>query len=391
MSPCLAIYLPEDKWKLLINDTKRNTMGNRKIKIAYCVSGLAGGVCNVIANYMKYMPDDYIVDIITQNITSEKYREMYEKLGFNIILVPSKSESIFRNMHTLYELMKAQKYDIVHAHMTLTNCFPLFVASLCGIKIRVSHSHMAGKVTIKSELLSFLSRKMATDYFACGKEAGKYLYGNHEFKILNNAIELDKYYPNDEVRKCQRKKLGISEEITVIGHVGRFTYQKNHEKIIDIFEQYNKNNPNSVLLLVGGGEKYQEITKMVSERGLGEKVLFTGIINDVYNVIQAMDLFLLPSFYEGLCLAAVEIQACGIPCLFSDRVACETKINDNVDFFSLNDSDDVINKKLNKLLEMGRLINKTGFVQRGFDIQVEANKLDDFYKRRIKDEYMERT
>ena len=366
-------------------------MENKKIKIAYCVSGLAGGVCNVIANYMKYMPDDYAVDIITQNITSEKYRESYEKLGFNIVLVPSKSESILGNICALYKLMQSQKYDIVHAHMTLTNFFPLFVAGLCGIKIRVSHSHMAGKITIKSKLLSFLSCKVATDYFACGENAGKYLYGCREFQIINNAIELDKYSPNAETRKIQRNKLGINEETTVLGHVGRFTYQKNHERIIDIFGKFNKINPDSVLLLVGGGEKYQEITRIVSEKKLKDKVIFTGIIDDVYNVIQVMDLFLLPSFYEGLCLAAVEIQAGGIPCLFSDRVAYETKINQNVEFFSLNESNDVINTKIKKLLAMDRQIDKESFAQRGFDIRVEASKLDQFYKRRMKDEYMERT
>lgn len=129
-------------------------------------------------------------------------------------------------------------------------------------------------------------------------------------------------------------------------------------------------------------------------RNLGmnnDKVVFTGIIDDAYNVIQAMDLFLLPSFYEGLCLAAVEIQACGIPCLFSDCVANETQINPNVDFFSLDDSSDVINTKINKLLAMERRIDKAKFAQRGFDIQVEAAKLDKFYKRRMKDEYMEHT
>lgn len=175
------------------------------------------------------------------------------------------------------------------------------------------------------------------------------------------------------------------------GHVGRFTYQKNHERIIDIFGKFNKINPDSVLLLVGGGEKYQEITRIVSEKKLKDKVIFTGIIDDVYNVIQVMDLFLLPSFYEGLCLAAVEIQACGIPCLFSDHVAYETKINQNVDFFSLDDSNDAINKKIKKLLAMDRQIDKVGFAQRGFDIRVEASKLDQFYKRRMNDEYMERT
>lgn len=366
-------------------------MEGKKIRIAYFVSGLAGGVCNVIANYMKHMPDDYIVDIITQNITSDKYRKLYEDLGYNIILVPSKSESVFRNFQAIYKLMKARRYDIVHAHMTLTNCFPLFIASLCGVKIRISHSHMAGKRTIKSIILAFMSRKFATDYFACGEEAGQYLYGKQKFQIINNAIELEKYYPNNEIRNSQREKFGIKDKTIVLGHVGRFTYQKNHKKIIDIFEQYHKKNPDSVLLLVGSGEEYQEIKKMVVDRGISKKVIFTGIINDVYNVIQAMDLFLLPSFYEGLCLAAVEIQACGIPCLFSNCVAYETKVNDNVDFFSLDDDDNLINKKIEKLLAMKRLPAKERFVKRGFDIQAEANKLDIFYKRRVKDGYMERT
>lgn len=359
----------------------------KKIKIAYCVSGLAGGVCNVIMNYIKHMPDDYEITIITQCITSEKYLSLYQQEGFKIIAIPSKSESLYKNIKCLYKELKQEKYDIVHAHMTLTNCFPLFIALLCGVKIRISHSHMACKKSLKSYFLSLLTRVTATDYFACSVDAGKYLYGDRDFIILNNAIDLDKYSPNSETRTKERIKLKVDDDEILIGHVGRFTYQKNHIQLIDIFEAYHNYNSKSKLVMIGSGEELENIKKIVSERKLNDFVIFTGIINDVYKKIQALDLFILPSHYEGLCLAAVEVQACGIPCLFSNNVALETKINNNVFFFSLDDGIDNIIKKIDKTCKEEKIVDRETFKNRGFDIKTEAKKLDIYYKERIKNEF----
>ena len=357
---------------------------NNKIKIAYCVSGLAGGVCNVIMNYLKYMPDDYDITIITQSVASEKYLNLYQDAGYKIITIPSKSESIFKNFKALYKEFKKENYDIVHAHMTLTNCFPLFIALICGIHVRISHSHMACKKNFKSLILSFFTRIMATDYFACGVEAGKYLYGNHNFIILNNAIDLGLYSPDIKKRNKERLELNVAEDEILLGHVGRFTYQKNHVHLINIFEKYHEHNSKSKLILIGSGEELENIKKIVFRKNLEEYVIFTGVINDVYNKIQALDLFILPSYYEGLCLAAVEVQACGIPCMFSDNVSFETKINDNVFFFSLDDDIENIIKMIDKVSSKKQELNEEAFKNRGFDIRSEANKLDIYYKLKIK-------
>ena len=298
----------------------------KKIKIAFIMSGLAGGVGSVILNYFDFMPsDDYEIHIVTQDIKSDKYIEMYESRGFKVIKIPSKKESVVNNISCLMKLMKKNKYDIVHSHMTLTNFFPLVVAKICGVKIRISHSHMAEKHTIKTYILAFLAKIVATDYFACGQDAGKFLFGHSEFTVLKNAIDLEKYTFNYDIRIKERKELGAADDTIIIGHVGRFAKQKNHDFIIDVFSKINSIEPNSILVLVGTGELMEKMRKKVIDLNLQDKVKFLGLIDDVYRKLQAFDLFLLPSLYEGLCIAAVEAQATGVSCLFSDNVARETK------------------------------------------------------------------
>lgn len=356
-----------------------------KIKIAHCMSGLDGGVGKVIMNYMDNMPKlDYQIDVITQDLVSELYFEQYKSRDFQVHLVPSKSESLVRNLKELYSIMKKGHYDIVHAHMTLTNFFPLFIAMVCGVKVRVSHSHLAGIHTLKSRILACLSRLVATDYLACGENAGKFLYGNEKFVVINNAIDLDKFKYNPQKRIEERRRYNVSEDEKIIGHIGRFTDQKNHVFMLEVFEELHKRNRKTRLLLIGDGELMKQIKDCVERKGLGQSVIFTGSLDDVSEKLQIMDMFLLPSQHEGLCLATIEAQANGLPCLLSDRISTETKVNENVDFCSLNDdvrhwADVCVGKLMEPRVEMSMILESK------FNIKNEAQKLDRFYKDKIED------
>lgn len=348
------------------------------------MSALDGGVGNVIMNYFDHMPlEDYDVDIITQNADSQEYLNQYKKRGFHVKIVPSKSVSLIGNLKALYRLMKSRQYDIVHCHMTLTNMFPLMIAWLCGIKTRISHSHLASTYNLKTRILRFGSKLFATDYFACGTEAGRYLFGKSQFIVLNNAIDIDKYKIDLKIRCEERKKMGISENDVVIGHVGRFTAQKNHEYLLKIFKEIHNRDSNAKLVLIGTGELLEHTKTQVSAMHLDSAVIFTGVIDDVYRKLQIMDVFLLPSLCEGLCVAAIEAQATGVGCVFADTVALETQINTNVSFLSLKDSPEIWADKCFEICRKGNNSCDISLRNKGFDIKIEARKLDDFYKKKF--------
>lgn len=363
----------------------------KKIKVLHCLSGLIGGTGKVVENYYSFMPkDDYEFDIVTQGKTDKMLIEEYENKNIKIYIIPSKREDFFGNIIGLYKLMKEKKYDIVHAHMTLTNCFPLFIAFLLGVKVRISHSHLAvSKETGVRKIYNYILKKIswifATDYFACGVEAAKYLFIKKWDKaiILNNAINLELYKSNSEKQINERNKLNLKFDDIVIGHIGRFSKQKNHVFLIKLLKQMVIENKSVKLMLIGDGELYNEVFQIALKCKLENNIIFTGQIDDVYNKIQIMDVFVLPSNSEGLCIAAIEAQANGLPCIFSDKVAYETKINDNVEFFNL---DDDIKKWSDKCLEFANMPKKKDIKllqNRGFDISIEAKKLDMFYKNKI--------
>ena len=354
-----------------------------KIKIAHCMTSLAGGVGKVVMNYFDNMPcDEYEVHIITQSIKSAEYVNLYENRGYYIHVVPSKKEGVYKNLKAVYRILKYEKIDIAHCHMTATNFFPLLSAKLSGIQVRINHSHLAEDKNFLERFLCLLAKTVDTDRFACGQEAGRSVFGNSAFTVMSNAIDLRKYRYDQAVREQERKLLGL-EANKVICHVGRFTAQKNHTFLIDVFETIYKQDPSYRLLLVGEGELLENIKNKVESRGLTGKVIFTGLVEDVSRKLQASDIFVLPSKFEGLCLAAIEAQAVGVPCVFSGTVDRQTKINDNVVFVEQFDVEKWSEIIQNTCLEC-RSPNQKNLVKAGFDIQTEARKLDAFYKSAVK-------
>ena len=349
--------------------------------MAMITHGLSGGVGKVILNYVKYLPKKYYeIDILTMHIESEELFNLFTDNNLRVIKIPSKKESLFGNMGTMYSVFKKKGYDIVHSHLTLTNCFPLFIAMIAGIKVRISHSHLAGRSSLKSKILSRLTVLFSTERVSCGNKAGKFLYGDKSFYVLKNAVDFDLFKFNNSVRFVERNALKITSEDIVFGSVARFSKQKNHKFIIEIFAKIHEKNKNTKLLLIGNGELIQNIKKQVASLNLSDCVLFLGAINDVNRKLLAIDVLLVPSLFEGLSLSVIEAQAVGIKCLLSDTIDKECAITDNVFFLNLGDSVEIWSKKAMDIARKSAGFYKKSLRKAGYDLKVESQKLDILYK-----------
>lgn len=349
-----------------------------KIKIVYCLVGLDGGVGNLLFNYLDHMNSEkFDIKIVAQDVSSEFYKNEYERRGFEVIKVCSKRESLLKNLSQLRLTLRGA--DIVHAHMTLTNVFPLAVAWSLGIHNRISHGHLAGKVTFKTSILAFLTRCFSTEYWACGINAGRYLYPNQSYKVINNAIELGKYKYNESVRTHIREEYKVKKNDLVIGNVGRFTEQKNHKFLIDVFKEILQMNSDAYLMLVGEGNEKDKIIDYAREKGVYEKIVFTGVIGNVAEVLSAIDVFVLPSLFEGLPVSVIEAEASGLPCVISSKVTDEVMINDNVIALSLEDPIEIWAKKIIDISKQNRQVDQHKLDEAGYNIIREAHKLEEIY------------
>ena len=206
----------------------------------------------------------------------------------------------------------------MHSHIDSMSYLPLLAAKRANVPVRIAHSHNTSidrdlKYPLK-QLFRTRITKVANEYCACGEEAGKFLFGNRDFKVIPNAIETERFIYKEEVRKRVRKELRFTDEF-VVGHVGRLSYQKNHEFLLEIFAQLYTIYLGARLLLVGIGEKEQELRNKVQKLGLEDVVIFLGNRNDVNELYQAMDVFVMPSFFEGIPVTGIEAQFSGLTCV----------------------------------------------------------------------------
>lgn len=322
----------------------------KRIRICHVVCDITGGgVESVLLNYFSHMDrSNYELDLVTYDIKSNLCADRFRALGFNIITVPSKREGFGKSVASMSHVIKNGHYDVVHAHLTEWNCIPVGLAWVHRVEKRISHSHMADSAGgFRKQVLfaaqKWLNKRFATKLCACGEEAGVYLYGRKLYEagrveILNNAIETDRFEPNPLIRKNIRRMLHLSEEIFCVGHVGRFLPQKNHLFMIDIFAEILKVRPQSCLILLGQGELEEKVHEKVKASGIEAKVKFLGVRDDISQIYQAMDVFCLPSLFEGFPVSAIEAQAAQLPCIISDRVSEKIKITENVRLCSLSQS-----------------------------------------------------
>lgn len=350
-----------------------------------------GGVEAVILNYFRNInKSKFVFDfVIDSDSTDNNFINEIQELGGTIIKCPP-YQKLHKYNKFLYKLFKEKKYDIVHSNINTLSVFPLRMAEKAGIKIRIAHSHSTSnpkewKKNLLKNILRPFSKKYANVYFACSELAGRYLFGNKTFDegkvvIINNAINLDKFKYNEEKRKEIRKKLNIKNDTFVIGNIGRFVAQKNHTFLIDIFNEMHKENENSVLLLIGQGMLQNEIKEKVDKLGLANSVKFIGQVTNANDYYNAMDVFVLPSLYEGLPVVGVEAQASGLLCELSNEMTKETKILSTTNFIDLN----LPAKKWAKNIiedydKFERKNVSKEFENNGFNVKKEAIKLEKKY------------
>ena len=349
---------------------------------------VGGGVETVIMNYYRNIDKTKIqFDFVVHKGALPQYIAQVKKYGGKVYEITSYKSNILKYTYEIYKIIKENNYEIVHSNMNSLSGFPLFAAYLAGAKVRILHNHTTdnpaeGIRTIAKRILRPFARLFANQYWACSKLAAEWMYGknaiiNSKITIINNAIDLEKFKFNKEKRERLRKELGL-ENSFVIGHVGRFMKQKNHEFLIDIFNEVLKQKNNAKLLLIGDGNLKSLIEAKVQNLGIEKAVIFLGNRNDVADLYNAMDVFILPSLYEGLPVVGVEVQANGLPFICSDKVTDEILLTDNIKLLSLRQRktewcDAILNT------ERKEIVNNEDILLKNFDIKSESRKLENLY------------
>lgn len=362
------------------------------IRILHIVPELdGGGIENLLLNYYKHMNrDKFIFDFIVHGNRVGILESDFQKMNSKVFHIPTKHESIKSHINTMKKIIKNGNYDVIHAHQGTIGAIPMYYAKRAGIKIRITHNHMAymeesiTKKIVNLFLLPLL-KKTSTHWFACSLDAGRFLWGNKAVEqgkviIMKNAIDINKFAFNSIKRSKIRKELGIEGKF-VIGCVGRLSYQKNHEFLINIFEEIYKKNKNSVLLLVGRGELEEEIKEQVKNLDLVEAVRFLGVRDDVADLLCAMDVFLLPTRYEGLGIVYIEAQASGIETFGSSIVVPnEAKVTELMHFIQLEKTYESWADEVLKYNNKNQRDNINEELKKaGYDIKIEAKKLELLY------------
>lgn len=294
-----------------------------------------GGLETMLMNYYRHIDRNKVqFDFLVHRDFEADYDEEIKSLGGKIYhvshLVPwsKKYKNELKNF-----LLKHPEYKVIHVHQDCLSSIALKCARDCGIPIRIAHSHSAGAVkNIKYPIKRYYMKKIpkyATDLFACGEQAGEWMFGNNNYRVVHNAIDTSSYLYSEAIEIEMRKELGLGNEI-IIGHVGNFTPAKNHSFLIDIFYEVLKQKIDAKLLLVGGGDAITAIQEKVQSLGISESVIFTGNRNDVCRLMQVMDVFVFPSLYEGLPVTMIEAQTAGIPCVISDHVSKECVVTEGL-------------------------------------------------------------
>ena len=365
-----------------------------------CNAMTPDGIPNYIMNYYRAMNHEIVqFDFMKFMNGGDFFDDEIKSLGGRVYEIdrnlPQGSKGYIKRLRLFYDFLKKNKYDVVHFHdCNGAKSLAVLVAKMARVPVRIAHSH-----STDIEDRSFFSKLMhnclkqvypicATDYFACSQEGAYWLFpkrivNSHKVTILHNAINAKEFTYNESIREETRKELGIKDGQYLIGHVGRFDRQKNHEFIIDIFEKIVKKDNNAILLLVGIGKLEEEIKNRAKSLGIYEKIIFYGATKEVNKMMQAMDIFILPSLFEGLGIVNIEAQAAGLHCIVSDTVPEFAKINELLEFVSLKESAEKWAEKILKYKGVEcRRDTYREIVESGYDIAEDAKILMEFYLKR---------
>lgn len=349
------------------------------------------GVTAVIMNYLRHLPKDGLhIDLLVYSDSEPGMVSLAESLGAKVFYMPKLGLKSFRRFSAFLDAFFAEHpFDIVHSHFNQVD-FALFPAARRhGSRHCISHSHNTKLSDYKlrafrNRLLCLNIARNADTLAACSEAAGRVLYGKSfadspKKLIVRNGVDVAKFAFDPSAREKIRKEFQISPDEILLGHVGSFRPQKNHGFLLRLFDRLCRESERYKLLLVGNGSCEAEIRSMASELDSRDKIVFAGARTDVANIFSAMDLFLLPSLYEGLPVTGIEAQAAGLECLFADTVTKEADLT-GVTFLSL----DPGQQNWISAIRSASARHHAEFAQRisdcGYDIGTEARKLADFYR-----------
>ncbi len=379
------------------------------VKILFVFNQLLikGGTESVMLNIFDNIDQerfhiDFLLMHDTQNEDKTEASRYLRKKGASIYYYTPLKSGLFQSRKSLEVFFKSHHYDIVHTHMNALGAEVLKIAKKYGVPVRVAHSHNTWhqlEIHGLKDLLHYLYlekerkqiRRVATHYIGCSEEAGEWLFGKKlcrtpEYFTFKNAIDVEKYQYNPEVRQKLRTEYHLEDQF-VVGHVGRFDYQKNHVFLIHAFERLHQKNANTKLMLIGIGEYFEKMQELVRQLKLEDSVLFLGKRSDVPQLLQAMDVFFMPSHFEGLPVSLIEAQAAGLKCLVSDQVSRQADISGNVQFLGIeeNDLDHWVNAAVTMMKDKNdRRTPIEAIQENGYDMKFNIKQLEAFYQKALK-------
>lgn len=344
------------------------------------------GLETMLMNYYRRIDKERVqFDFLTHRPDKGAYEEEILSMGGKVYhaprLYPQNYVQYFKFMKAFF--LSHPEYKIIHSHIDTMSAFPLFAAKMNQIPIRIAHSHTSkldrdAKLPIKY-LAKLIVPHVANLNCACGIKAGDFLFGKREYKLINNAIDLNQFQFDIDIRNKKRRELGIDDEF-VIGHVGRYSYIKNQTFLIDILKEILLVKPKSKLVLIGKGDDEALLRKKAAELKLEDKILFLVDRADVHELYQIMDVFVMPSLFEGLPVVGIEAQANGLPCVVSDRVSKEVLLTDVITMMSLNKSPEEWARKILSVHNERNILSIEQLKLKGYDSETESEKLIEWYE-----------
>ena len=339
--------------------------------LVYGMTNNRGGIESYLMNYFTAMVKrgNIIFDFVT-DYSEIAYKERIESLNGKIYFIPSRRGNLLKHMQQLRAIVRKNEYKYIYFNI-LSASEVFTVASVWGMpgKKIVVHSHNNSVKTIKRhKMLRPLLNVIADIKLSCSVSAAEFMFGKSKLKqvqIIHNAIFIDKYIYSDSIRRKTREEMNLCKEF-VVGHIGRLFYQKNTLFLLDIFSELVKKNQNSVLLIAGDGEDRELVEENIRKKKLEDKVKLLGMRDDIPRLLQAFDVFVLPSRFEGLPVVAIEAQAAGLHCFCSNKITKDVDITGNVKFIDLERtaedwSDAILSHRKYQRKLLSEELNKAGY------------------------------
>lgn len=345
------------------------------------------GISTFIINNAKLLVNepDVQMDVLAPNEVDSEIKEDLATSGIRVFRIPNRNSKQLEYFKALVALLKKEKYDVLHVNGSSTiMSIELAAGFFAGVKVRIAHSHnTVTEHTGLNKALRPAFEMFVNQRLACNEAAGKWLFKNKSFTVIDNGIFLDRYQYNQDNRDRIRKSLGISPDTILLGHVGGFNYQKNQAFLLKLLKRLTGNYK---LVLIGQGQLFDEVKAKSKELAVTDKVIFTGSVNNVPDYLSAMDAFVLPSRFEGQPFVLIEASANGLPIIASDKVSQEVNLTGKIQFVPL--KTDVWSRSIQKLNQIDRLAesrdNCERLASKGYDAHANAEKLYEFYRDRLK-------